>query len=379
MVARPKGSKPITPTTRPAKTTSRYQRLLIKYLANIERIERERSERQVKEYREAVATENRKAEELAKDPAVVLAKLRAEYKKRPSKKIDFRQDRYESINRFIFGMSPQSASIVKKLYREAAFASVLDILWLLGNQKSTYLHEEWISFVQNILVGSEKSSDVWRRCISLLYSRGGGRKEYGLVVRNLAVEQQDAGALSSMFFTINVHTGSLEPIVTTENLALAKELAQAKHSPAIRVTCAHYALKIRDYDLAQDVCERLLTQTYRWMDKPDAPPLEEDRRLSYARRAAMTLMFYGIKNERMFRLLYDRATIIDREPIVSIGDIVAKQKADPANAQAYEPKWVSFNASAIGQREVDGAKRLIRQVCRWNAETINVKGTRNED
>ena len=365
MLARPKRSKPITSISKPTKA-SRYQRLLIKYLANIERIDRKRSAERSKEYQKSLASEKSKAEELVKNKASELAKLQTERNKRPSKKLDFRQDRYENRNSFIFGVSPESASIVETLHKDNAFANIRDVIWILQVAKSQSLCKEWVTFLEGVITESKKKSDTWRACVVLLYSKGNLRKKYHSIIRRFATEQQDVGSLFLMFSRMDVDTGKWVPHVTTENLALVKEMAKKKYKPGIRITCAHYALKIRDYNLSQAICKDLMTQKYKGMQNVDAKPPEEDHYLSYARDAAMILMFYGIKNERMFRLLYDRATIIDREWRVSLSAMMKKQKADPEHAQAYEPKWVSFGAYILGRLEVEAAKTLIEQVDKWN-------------
>lgn len=359
IAARPKGRKPIAPTTKPAKATDRYQRLLIKYLSNIERVGRERSERQVKEYQEAIVGEKSKAAKLAKNKDSVLAKLQAECNKRRSKKIDFIGECYENMNPFIFGISSESADIVETLYKGGAFSDFQEVLQQLRKSPCSCLAKEWVSFLEKIVLGSKRESPIWKGCVKMLYSKGGLRNKYHPTVRSLAVEGKDVGALELLFFTQDAHTSKLKPRITLENLVLSKELSREKYTPGIRVTCAHYALTIRDYDLSQATCKYLMEQKYKGMQNVDAEPPEEDMVLYGARNAAMTLMFCGLKNEKMFRLLYRRATIEHREPA-----------APPVGVRPSPntPKWISFTTYVYGRMEVGDAKAFMHMVREWNQQ-----------
>ncbi len=354
--ARPKGSKPIVLATKPAKATDRYHRLLIKYLASIERVERERSERQVKEYQEAIAKEKSKAEELAKNKGNVLAKLQTERNKRPTRQLDFIGECYENMNPFIFGTSPESAGIVETLHKGGAFSDFQEVLSRL--RKSPRLTKEWVTFLEKVILGSKQDSPTWNGCVKILYSKGKLRNKYHPTVHSLAVEGQDVSALELLLFTRDAHTGRLKPRITLENLVLLKELSREKYKPGIRVTCAHYTLKIRDYDLSQAICKDLMGQKYKGMQNVDAEPPEEDMVLFAARTAAMTLIFYGLKNERMFQLLYRRATIEDREPTSPMG----------VPPSPDTPKWISFTTYVYGRLEVKEAKAFMQMVMKWNRQ-----------
>ncbi len=290
-----------------------YDRLLVAYLASIENVRKLQDQAATDEYKKGLAEEQRRVQDLAKNKASVLKGLRAECGKGKGRKLDFRPDRYEAKNPFIFGTSGESAGIVRTLHAGKLFADFRDVLSILNAASSPNLCREWVTLIEGVLAQSKRDSDVWRKCMMILFTKGNLRQRYHSIVRRWAMEGQNTWPLSALFFRVDARTGRLTPIVTLENLAMAKEFSKAKYKPGIRVTCAHYGVRVHDYDTGQHVCEDLLDQKYK--GNPDTSPPEEDRYLTYARDAGMVLMFYGIRNERAFRVVYNRARIVTHEPI----------------------------------------------------------------
>lgn len=344
-----------------------YNHLLVAYLASIENVRELQEQAAIDEYQKGLTEEQRRVQDLTRNKAAALKELRAECRKGKGRKLDFRPDRYEAKNPFIFCTSPESAGIVQTLHAGKLFADMRDVLGILNAGRSPNLCKEWVTLIEGVLAQSKRDSDVWRKCMMMLFTKGNLRQRYHSTVRRWAMKGQNTWPLSGLFFRVDARTGRSMPIVTLENLAMAKEFSKAKYKPEIRVTCARFAVRVHDYDTGQYVCEDILDQKYK--GNPDTRPPEEDNYLSYARDAAMVLMFYGIRNERAFRVVYNRARIVTHEPIPRsphLGD----RGGDEEQPKTLKFVEENFGAYVLGRMEVRQAESLIDRVREWkNAET----------
>ena len=105
---------------RPKRPTE-YQRLLIGYLTNIERIEKEIVHQRTQMHPKVVAWEKTRSDYLAKHKLQVLKGLQEERKKRGNQRLHFMGECYERKNPFVLGISPESADIAKTLYEHGVF------------------------------------------------------------------------------------------------------------------------------------------------------------------------------------------------------------------------------------------------------------------
>ena len=339
-----------------------YDRLLVAYLASIENVRKLQDQAATDEYKKGLAQERARVQDLARNKAAVLKGLRAECAKGKGRKLDFEGECYEVKNPFIFAASGESAAIVRTLHAGKLFADIRDVLYILNAGRSANLCKEWVTLIEGVLAQSKRDSDVWRKCMMILFTKGNLRQRYHSIVRRWAMEGQNTWPLSALFFRVDARTGRLTPIVTLENLAMAKEFSKAKYKPGIRVLCARFAVRVHDYDTGQYVCEDLLDQKYK--GNTDAGPPEEDNYLSYARHAAMVLMFYGIRNERAFRVVYNRARIVTHEPIPPSGHLADRggHEEQPKTLKFVQEK---FGAYVLGRMEVRQARSLIDRVRQW--------------
>lgn len=351
-------------TTQKATADSKYSSLLVTYLKSIEGMERALLAEREKGYQELLVAEQTRIAALAKDEAGVLRGLQEEKAKRKSKKLDFEGEVYENSNSFIFGSSPASARIAKTLLDEGAFRDVGDVIAKLQLNVASDLCKEWVSILKEVRRDSKKDGDLSRLIERLLYRNG--QIAYKDALIDQIENKGNAAALEAILFVRNLKTGVPEPIINADNLGLVKQYADTKYSPGVRATCAHYALTVRDYSLSLRVSKELLAQEYVGMKNVDAwPPPKEDSELGRAREAIMLLLFYGHKNEEAFRLVYDRATIEDRER-TRVSPIEARPRVKGSFPRAARTppgdKWVMFTSYVHGQSEVSAAMTLISAI-----------------
>ena len=324
---------------------SRYERLLIKYLANIDRLRRERRESAIREYQERLRRFQTQAEQLQKRKDQVLADLRKEAQTRPRKKIDFEGECYENKGGILVPVSDASARIFARLYR----SNVLEVENMMQavSWHAQILSGGWLDLIEEVRKDAEEDSALWRACVRTLYRAGVSRETYGPILRRLALEHDGVAALEALLFDIDTDSGELKKVVTKENLELLDSLSDEERPPGIRVTCAHYALELRDYRLAHRICTDLLGRRYKGEGTSSRRTLPEDFPLARARHAAMVLMFSGFRNRAGFKAVYDHSQIETTELIQHQGDI------------GGSTGWVSFTSYIAGYMEVQKARSLI--------------------
>ena len=367
----------LAPTTRKSDQPTEYQRLLIAYLTNIERIEKDIVHKRTQRYRKVVASEKTGLDYLAKHKLQVLKGLQEERKKRRNQRLDFMGECYENMNPFVIGISPESADIAKALYEDGAFAPITlgDIVNILKRQDcSPGLCRNWSVFLKALLAKSEKDSELWRKLVKILYGKGNLRSEYHADVYRLAKQFGDVEALELMLFQKDALSGQPKARLTLQGLSLMKEFsARHKKYPRQGVTCALYAFRVRDYGRAHRLCEDILRREYLGtrdakVRKKGPPP--EDYDLSAAKVLSMHLLFYGLKNDQGLRAIYDRASIRKEElrrpvPIEVMPRVPgAPPYKTPPPSERVKP-WVSYTAYSLGSSEIDYAAGYIGQVRSW--------------
>lgn len=331
---------------------SKYDQLLVKYLRNIDRVRRERHQASIREYQARMRRFQEASEQLKDKESELFDSLRKEAEMRRGKKLNFEGECYENRNGVLVPVSEVSGRAFRKLYQLDAVEPV--IMQRLCKDAQV-LSAEWIELVKQIAAGAKEGSVLWRQCIRTLRRAGVSRKSYGRLLRKMADKDNDVQALEEVFFDVNLQTGQLQKVVTHENIVLLKKLAAKDRPPGIRVTCAHFAAKIRDYDLAQSVCLDLLSRPYKGLEQRVSGGLPEDRPLAYARRRAMVLMFWELRNEKSFKTIYDRSRISNSEMREHVGDLDGKTG------------WVSFTSYLLAEMEVSHARSLVATVDKFSS------------
>jgi len=329
-----------------------FSRLLMKYLENadiiLQRAETETTERHLVLLEEC----RQKGSDLSRDEVKVLKSLRAKVQ-REGRRL-FTSEGPEEEVQYVIPTSESAARVFTTLVEEDGVA-LMQLASLL--HKDAYLLDQaWVPLLESIVLDGKCDEKAKRYALLSLYKSGMRKDEYRTVLTNWAEEKGDVQALDALLFTCSPDTGGVLPIISPDNLGLMKRLATVDHAPEIRVTCASYACEIRDYDLAQTVCEELLLEPFRGMANTNAAPPDEDYPLARARLLALELMFYGLRNERMFRLIYDRARIVHSE----LRDHPPAPPAETGSALADGvDKWVSFGSYVLGRMEVNHARSLL--------------------
>ncbi len=321
----------------------RYERLLIAYLANIDRLRRERQETSIRAYQKRLRYQEAEALDLVGRGDALLADLQREAAKRRNKKIDFEGECYENHGGIVVPTSDISAGVFRTLYRADAVVPE----HLIGTlcRRGPFFSADWLSLIKKIGDDAGKDSPLWRTCIKLLYRAGVSRETYRPMLRRMAEQDHDVSALEALFFDIDPEDGTLKKVVTYENLAIMKALAQPGQPPGIRIACAHYATKLHDYTLAESVCLDVFNQPYQGLVQRVSRHLPEDMPLHVARRAAMLLMFYGIRNERAFEAIYARSRI-------HITELAEHRGGDDTG-------WISFDSYVMGEVEIRDADSYV--------------------
>lgn len=320
----------------------RYESLLVKYLANIDRIRHEQQETAVRRYQKGLRRLPERAKRLEEREAEILSELFKEAKTRSSGMIDFEGHCYETSMGIVIPTSNTSARILTTLYRSKVLNAEYMMQRLHG--KAQILSEEWLDLIKEIVANTEVKQSLRDTCIKTLYRAGVSREMYRAVLRKMAEQNHDVSALEALFFRVDPESGELTKVVTYDNLTLMKALSQPDQPPQIQVACAHYAAKIHDYALAESVCIRLLEQPYQGHVQRVSGGVPADRPLFAARRAAMRLMFYGIRNEKCFETVHARSRIHITE------------------AEQHRPDeggWASFRSYVLGDMEVEEANSYI--------------------
>ena len=323
---------------------SECERLLVKYLTHIDEIVREREARQVQWYKEKLEGWRKAGEELIGKESEILERLRSLHKRKRRKLLDSEGPCDEM--RQVVPTCAASARIFTALCKEGAVK--VSSLVSLFHANAEALDKEWVPLLQDIAQNSDKGSRVWRWSTMTLYKAGVSRDKYRPAMVEMATQDGDIVALDALFFDVDSQTGQPRKILSLQNLALMKKLGNKGFPPEMRVTCAYYAADVRDYDLAQGICVDLLSRQYKGFEDTNAPPPEEDGPLYRARHAAMGLMFFGLRNERMFKQIYDRSQIIHTE----LRD----------NATKPPGTWISFGSYVVGRMEVNHAQSLIGEL-----------------
>jgi hypothetical protein len=330
---------------------SRYDRLLVKYLAGIDEAARLNEQQRIGMYRWHLERWRRTEQELFQDESAALDKLRALAKAQGGKL--FRSEGGGEELRYLISTSAASARVFTALCRENLVDGEELLPFLRGG--GPILDRAWIPLLQNLAGAARKRTDAWRYGVEALYRAGLAREECRPLLTEIAERDSDVKALHALLFDSDPETGRPVPVISLSNLMLAKKLSAKEFSPEVRVVCASYAAALRDYDLAQSVCKDLLSQRYKGFDEPKAPPPAEDRPLFRARNTALYLMFYQLKNERMFKLIYYRSLELQKE-----------QNDHPGKAPGT---WGGFSASVTGQAEVNIAQSLVDEAAKFQGES----------
>lgn len=339
-----------------AQLPERYESLLVKYLVNIDRLRREQRETAIREYQERLRLLQTQAEQLQEREAQVLADLLKEAQTRHGK-IDFEGECYENRMGILIPTSNASAKIFAQLYRSNVLNA--ENMMQLVSKDSQILSAEWIELIKKIADNAnndEEKHPLRDTCVKTLYRAGVSCEMYRPMLRRMAEQNHDVSAVEALFFRVNPETGELEKVVTYDNLTLMKALAQPDQPPEIRAACAHYATRLHDYQLAMDVCFSLLEQPYQGIVQRVHKAVPEDIALFRARRAAMHVMFCGIRNEKCFETIYARSRI-------SIAEAAEHVAGD-------DDGWVSFKSYILGEWEIEAAQSLVSTVREQNGGTL---------
>lgn len=334
--------------------SARYDALLIAYLRRIERIEQEQSAARTRQYQQRLDRFRSESEGLRKTRDDVLAALQREIGLRPAKKIDFDGECYENRSGVVVPVSDDSARVFATIYDMNALA-VPNLLSKLGENAHT-LGNEWRAFVLRLSQDAEKGSPLWRQCVLILYAAGVTRDMYRPALVKMASIDDDLRALETLFFDVDMKTGELVPVITLENLTLMKELSATERAPGIRVCCAHYAVRLNDHSLAETVCSDLLNKLYKGQERRVRAHLMEDMPLVRARHAALCLLFYGLRNEAGFGIVYERSQI----------------RSLPVSSTGASPKGgdnIPFDSYVCAEMEQKYARSLIGEIERFDKET----------
>ena len=218
-------------------------------------------------------------------------------------------------------------------------------------------------------------SERRRRLAMLLYAAGYSRGKYHRDVLHLATEQNNTWALDAILFDVDPETGQRSPRVNEENLGLVKRLSARSRQPEIRLICAKCALAVQRPSLAEQICQELMTQRYKSPDSDRSTP--DDHALVRARQNAMHFMFYDIRNERAFKLIFDLATLPlleakcmpPRVPPHGREQVAFKERGQgpipPMAAVRENGTWVAFSSTVRGSMDVREAQSLVHLVETW--------------
>ena len=350
-----------------------YEQLLVKYLAHIDQMARPRERREIEFWRETLERFVKIDQRLRGTESQVLEKLRAEHKRRGRKLFDCEGAMYECS--VVVPTSATSARIFAALHKEDA----VDACSLVGllSAAAPHLCREWIELVESMVARAEVGSRLWRSGTYALYRAGASRDKHRSALVRMVTDDSDVRALEALFFDVEKQTGRSLRVVTQENLLLLRKLVEGQSHPEVRLTCASYAAAIRDYDLAQAICIDLLSRPYKGWQNTNARPPEEDYPLARARQRAMFLMFYRLRNERMFRLIYDRSRVVHREQ-AKLARLMIDQQAEKLRGRkptrtdevraTSDSAWLRFDSFRLGRMEVDFAQSLISEVERCEGQ-----------
>jgi hypothetical protein len=326
------------------KTKTEYERLCEMYLSNIDQIAQQKEQRNIDEHKRRLEEYQEQDKDISKNEASIILRLRNEAKRSKKQLLDTEGPTY--TNTIVNPVSAASARIFNALLKEGLVKEIRLVSIL--NANVAYLNDDWLSIVENLYSRENKDSNLKWYTVRLLYRSGRSRDKFRDILEKKAVEEDNLSALDVLFFDIDKNNGQSKVVQTDENTALAKKLSTDGYSPEIRATCAYYAAAIKDYTLAESICNALLSKRYKGLDNVDATPPEEDYGLFRARDAAMRLLFYTVRTESAFKTIYD------------ISEKLYTEKKE--NAGKPIDSWVSFGFYPAGRMEVNSARSLIDEV-----------------
>jgi hypothetical protein len=335
-------------SVRKADQPSQYSQLLAKYLAYISYIEQKRKEARIEKFNDDLVQLRQSSMEPEKSEALLLAKLREMAQNSPDGKLDFQGDNL-LLQSFI-PTSASSARIFGTLLKENR-ADVLQIVSSLYS-RAYILCPAWIQVVKDVAEQSSHVSPGGRWAMLVLYRSGMSRDIYQSTLVQLAVDNNDVLALDNLFFDVDKATGEVKEKRSNSNRNLMLKLIGRNSSPEIRVVCAQYATAIGKHGLAEATCADILSQKYRSTGNKNICPPKEDYSLARAKAAAMGLMFYTLKNEHVFKQIYDLSVLPQTE----------MDEEDKGNM----PKgWVRSDFCPLVKQDIDYARALIWEVLHY--------------
>lgn len=228
---------------------SEYDRLLIQYLASIDDTVEIRRGNRVSDYKALLKRWRKADEDIAQRESEILNKLVA---KARGDEIIFGSEGPCEESHLVIPTSAASARLFRALHAKKAVEGLV-LVSLLGSHPQV-LHQEWIPFLEGVATAAQKDSRLHKCAVKTLYRAGVSREKYRPDLLRMIRRDSHTPALDVLFFDIDEETGEASKVVTHGNLSLLKELGRRESPPEIRVTCAHYATEIRDYDLAQSIC-----------------------------------------------------------------------------------------------------------------------------
>ncbi len=346
----------VTPSQKAATTPSPFDSLAAKYLSGIDRVTKERQNLLLVRYKSERDEAQKLDSEMAAKESQILVDWRAEAAKRPEKKLLFLRDspEQELLNPF----SVTAARIVTSLNDEGLI-NPSGLYRLFHNAES--LSPQWLNLFKKLQEGYPKNSEEWDIGAELLFKANADREKYKGRLTTLA-EQGNATALQLLLFGIDEETGEKTPVISPENFLLmrritAKSLASNIVFYASKLVCAQYALLLRDYSLAQAICDEIYNLNYVSQDDSESETdSDKDMLVFDAKRKSLEFLFYEVKNEKALKTVYDRSRIVQIES--ELHEAVLPQGLASMTAQ----NWMSYSAYPTGRLEIDFAQTLIASV-----------------
>jgi len=296
--------------------TSDYDRLLAKYLANIENLARQHQNRMIANWKARVEGFSQAANRAHLNESDTLEQLRAASLRRPGKKLTF--DGMVEENSAFVPSSDVSARVFRRLYHEGLVRPE-DLVVKLANT-SDLLSNEWIPLLQDIANHSQTGTLPWGSSRFTLYRMGVSGKEYRADLEQMALEHHNASALRALVFETDKQTGEAKPIRNSESLTLInKAMKDPSNSPEALVVCAEYAAETSDVPQAERICINLLSQQYTLRESDtERDPTHRDYQLGRAKTRAMYIMFYKLRTPESFKAIYDlsRSSKLDSQNLL---------------------------------------------------------------
>lgn len=281
-------------------------RLFERYTANIDRMARTRRNSQVSEYRRRVSVLTKASGQLSGNEDQAKEYLRAAFRQRNGRKLSFDGEAKETT------LLVPSSDVSARIFTELVDEQVVDpnALLIALRARRLPLSHGWAPLLRRFTDGQ---SNYETKVIStkMLYEMG----DHGHGCRDLLesiASSGDADALETLLFSADALTGESRPIKTQQNEMLVSKLSAEGAPPEIRVVCARYDLATGKRQQAEEICSDVVSQSYRWLDDPNvgdpglSPPAEDDQ-LYRAKVAALDLLFYDIRNQHAFGLVYRKS------------------------------------------------------------------------